>query len=218
MPSKSFQNYHRSLVSIYRLIEALDIIKGSHKGKRALDHFTRSSVLILAAAWESYIEDVILESATYLTVKLNSPLDLPDSVKEQLSEFVKINKTDFKPLQLAGDGWKDVFLELINFHLFGDSGLNTPKPHKINALFKKLLGYEEDVTKDWRINHNKIREFVELRGLLAHRVKFEGYIKKNEVNELMTLVNHAVRNTDQSLLEHLSHITLYQPWKYTYNK
>lgn len=221
MPSKSFNNYHDNLKSVYRLFEAHDIVKGSKKGKKAIDHFTKSIILILSASWESYIEEVIIESVTFLTKKINDPSNLPEKVKVSFVEYVKSDSS--RVLRVAGFGWKELLIESASVETLGDDsqgkwGLNTPKPHKIDTLFRNLLGYEEPLSKDWRYSQDEIRKFIELRGIFAHNGKTDEYYKINIAKELLKVVNQTVRDTDISLMEHLHYYTHKQPWNFTYNK
>lgn len=221
MPSKSFKNYHKNLKSVYRLIEAHDIVKGSDKGKKAIDHFTKSIILMLSASWESYIEEVVLESVTFLTNKIDDPNSLPEKVKTFFVEYVKGDNS--RVLRFAGSGWKDLLIECATLEALGDDsqgkwGLNTPKPHIINLLFEKLLGYEEPLSKDWRYSQDEIRKFIELRGIFAHNGRTDEYYKINIAKNLLVVVNQTVRDTDISLMEHLHYYTYKQPWNYTYNK
>ena len=61
---------------------------------------------MLCAAWERYIEDVLLDSAKYLSGNLDSPKTLPKDVQKTIAKEIKKDDHELRCLDLAGDGWK----------------------------------------------------------------------------------------------------------------
>jgi RiboL-PSP-HEPN len=66
MPSRSLQIFYYNLLNdINQLIKIHDTLNKG-KGRKSLGHLTRSGVVLLCAAWEVYIEEVLVEAANYL--------------------------------------------------------------------------------------------------------------------------------------------------------
>jgi hypothetical protein len=124
MPSNAYQLFKKNLIDVDRLIESHEKLKSGNQGKQGLGHITRSGVLMLCAAWEVYVEELVKEAAVKFAEKVDSPDNLPKQAQKQLSNFVKNSKDELKPLSLAGDGWKEVYLE--NTTELTDK-FNTPK-------------------------------------------------------------------------------------------
>ena len=70
---------------------------------RGLGHITRSGVLMLCAAWELYLEELLIESARVIVDRAASPDDLPEKVQKEIAKTVRDSKHELKPLQLAGE-------------------------------------------------------------------------------------------------------------------
>ncbi|WP_197030545.1 HEPN domain-containing protein, partial [Halomonas sp. BC04] len=110
MPSASFRKFENNLlIDVDRIIDSHYHLNHDGGGKRGLGHITRSGVLMLCAAWELYIEEVLLEGVDYFTHQLDSPKGLPKPVQKEIARSVKEAKHDLKPLELAGEGWKDLY-------------------------------------------------------------------------------------------------------------
>ncbi len=140
MPSQSLLKFESNLlVDVDRLIESHAQLNHDGGGKRGLGHITRSGVLMLCAAWELYLEELAIEAANYLSGRVSRPLELPKPVKKELARAVKEAKNHLKPLELAGEGWKDVYGEHVR--LLAQS-LNTPKAARVDALFSVTTGFE----------------------------------------------------------------------------
>lgn len=86
---------------------------------------------MLCAAWEMYIEDVLLEGANFLTTRIASADHLPNRVKGKIAQAAKKDSRDFGVLKLCGDGWKDVYLQQVKNEC---AKLNTPKYGQVSEL------------------------------------------------------------------------------------
>ncbi|MEK4091711.1 HEPN domain-containing protein [Viridibacillus sp. FSL H8-0110] len=211
MPStayKTFNNYN--LKDIERLLDNHETVKGTGKGKRALDHITRSTILLLVASWELYIEEVVIESVEILIEKLDNPINLPNAVKKSISNYVKNDKNELAAFKLAGEGWKNIYRELI---VAETDRLNTPKKDPINILFNRYLGLV-NVSQYWKTN--SLNTIVTHRGQIAHRVKSINYVTVNEVELYIEEIKQHVIETDKILCSYLKRITTHTPWYITY--
>lgn len=212
MPSKPFKNFKKNEKDVLKLIQDYHTLNSSigGRGKRALDHLTRSGVLLLAGAWELYIEELLKEAASFLASK--SAKYLPKEVKQQISNYVKKHDHELKPLDLVGKGWKDVYINEIVI-VKADS-LNTPKKEQIDDLFEKLIGIKK-LSDHWS-DKTFINDFVSFRGTIAHRIKADEYVKVHVLQQYLEGVRNVVKETDLTLYEYLKNYLGRTPWNNTY--
>jgi hypothetical protein len=111
MPSSSLQKFEtKMLADVIRMIESHARLNHDGRGRRRLGHITRSGVVMLCAAWELYVEELVIEVAGILAERANAPTGLPKLAQKELSRLVKDHKHELKPLELAGAGWEHVYL------------------------------------------------------------------------------------------------------------
>lgn len=217
MPSLSFKIYRDSAMKdIEKIFSNYEELKGYHKGRRSLDHLFRSGVLLLAAAFESYIEDVIVESANIISSQIEIN-DLPIQVKKKILQCIKKEKNELAAIELlAGDNWIGYYIQIVEKEV---SNLNSPKTHLINGLMNDLLGIENLITQlSLKIidEVNELDEFISVRGQIAHRLKGEFYLKQPTFKKYVIMVNSTVKEVDKFLQVYLMNLTRKSPWRDTY--
>lgn len=212
MPSSSFTKFERNLlVDVERIINSHAQLNHNGKGRRGLGHITRSGVLMLCAAWELYLEEVLLEGVNYFIQKLDSPKLLPKAVQQELSRHVREAKHELKPLELAGDGWKVLYRNHANEVL---QGLNTPKSGNLDPLFRKFLGIVQ-FSDWWSLGAQKINDFVTARGDIAHRGRDAQYVTIKSLHVYLQDIKQTVVDIDNQLTEYLCEKTPGpdRPWR-----
>lgn len=214
MPSSALGKFEGAMMKdVDRIIATHTGLLSGGPGKKALGHLTRAGVLLLCAAWEMYIEEVLIEAIKACCERAKSPDDLPKSVQKTIARYVKESKHDLKPLALAGDGWKAIYHDIANESV---ATLNTPKRHNIDKLFLDLVGMEE-LSSCWSIGADSINEFVEARGDVAHRGSDSGYIKIAKLRDVykQNICKTAVE-TDNAITSHIRES--YTPKSYPWNR
>lgn len=166
---------------------------------------------MLCAAWERYIEDVLLDSARYLSVNLDSPKTLPKDVQKTIAKEIKKDDHELRCLDLAGDGWKDFYLEKIEEET---DRINTPKSSVVDDLFKRFVGLS-DLSTNWTAGANKIDDFVKARGEIAHTGSEATYIRIGNLTDYQDIVIQTVVETDLYLANHLQPLSTNgkTPWR-----
>ncbi|RCS66505.1 hypothetical protein CIK73_11815 [Brachybacterium alimentarium] len=138
-----------------------------------------------------------------------SAASLPEPLRKKIAkEFSQQGQAE-RMWTLAGDGWKNVLRSRLDaFKIERDRGLNTPKPGPILELFRDHAGYP-DITAHWKWPRTsvpeakqRLKEFVELRGSIAHRVESLETMTKREVRKSIRLVKHLVEETDKAMTAH----------------
>lgn len=199
------------MIDVQRLIQSHSELSPEHSGKRALGHLTRSGVVMLCACWELYTESLIIESARYLASKVDGPDQLPLDVKKCISRQVKDAKHELKPLEMAGTGWRSVYDAFCCNEV---SSLNTPKPSNLKPLFKNYLGVS-DLTGMWSCRSDAIKDFVSLRGDIAHKGRFSEYVTISQLQGYSTLIYTTCKEMDHAVCDYLFGLVdeSVQPWR-----
>ena len=173
MPSSAFQNLESNLmVDVDRIIGSHRQLNHDGRGRRGLGHITRGGMLMLCAAWEVYLENLLIESVGHLAQHLDDPKDLPKAVQKELARSVKNSKHELKPLELAGDGWCSLYRNHASEVL---EAFNTPKSSNVDATFRKFLGIKE-LSSNWTVGPTAINDFVADRGAIAHGDRDTRYV------------------------------------------
>ena len=214
MPSVALGKFEGAMMKdVNRIIDTHTGLLTGGKGKKALGHRTRAGVLLLCAAWELYIEELLIEAVTACRDKATRPDDLPMPVQKTIAEHVRNAKHVLKPLVLAGDGWKAVYLDIANEAIVG---LNTPKKRNIDQLFDSLVGITE-VSNSWSVGAAAVDAFVQARGDVAHRGSDSGYIKIAKLRDTyMVNICRAAVETDNAVTTHIR--GAFTPKSYPWNR
>lgn len=211
MPSKSFNKFENNLlVDVQRIIDSHGQLNHNGGGRRGLGHLTRSGILMLCAAWELYMEEVLVEGVKYTIGKIDEPGSLPLPVQKELSRYVKESSHELKPLELAGEGWKTLYLNNTNEKI---QSLNSPKSGVLDPMYKKFLGVDT-ISDCWSLGSAHINQFVSIRGRIAHKGRDARYITINQLKIYKDEIKQTALDVDNSLTEHLCAITpgIVRPW------
>jgi len=204
MPSNASKSFSYNMDDVRRLVEAYEALKPTGQGRRGLGHLTRSSIVTLCACWEQYIEDVIIEGVELLKNQARSPDDLPLNVRKVISNKVKAAKHVLKPFELAGNGWKDIYLAYAKDDV---GSLHSPKTDNIERLLNDYLGFDQPIRDVWSCGKEGLDNFVGLRNSIAHKGKATGkYIKYWEVGSSIKLIATTVAESDNALSDYLARV------------
>lgn len=166
MPSTALQKFEgQMMLDVDRMIETHSDITNGLPGNRGLGHLTRAGVLLLCAAWELYVEEVLVEAVDKMLDRATSPEDLPTPVKLNISNYIRSSKHQLKPLEMAGAGWEVILKEIAREWVVG---LNTPKKHNIDQGFNAIIGLP-NLSDCWSLGPDAVNGFVSVRGDVAHR-------------------------------------------------
>ena len=203
MPSAAKSSFESALVDVTNLMEFHANEGGDAPGRRPanLQSLNKSAVVLLCAAWESYVEYVITECAAANITEAELPKDLMKSLRKLVSRYVRDSKDESAWIKTAGSGWKDVAREVVTAKV---SLLNTPKTNQVSILFEDILG----VTKveniwSWAKNElggpaRRLDDFVKLRGSIAHGAQKDS-VNKNQVTGAQDLIVRLVNKVEERL-------------------
>lgn len=213
-------NFVDSMKDVKRLVEIHADVGGTDQGRRyGLEVLNKSGVIFLAAAWEAFVEDLAIQAIDHILAKAKSHADTPLPIRKAAAKALAEDKNELKVWDLAGDGWKSV-VRIYRDQIIKEeiATFNTPKPHNVDALLKKLLGIER-ISSNWswpgmsEVNsYSKLKTFVEMRGAIAHRGKLPSSITKNYVKDHRNFINKIAVRTSNVVRGEVKRIAGSFPW------
>lgn len=215
MPSKSYIDFLELLEDVNQLINTHFQMTKGKAGRKKLGYLTRSAVVMLCAAWERYNENLLLETIDKILTSNLKAKDLPSDIKKYVSTRVKTDKNEIFPIELADDGWKNLWK---GYAINDTDNLHTPNSQKLNLLFKRNLGIPE-YTRLWLPNtKQKIDEFVSDRGEIAHNGSKAKYIRINSLKRNKDLTIDNAANIDYNISQLLQNSYGVNSWDETYHR
>lgn len=173
------ETYRRNILEIERLLhlaEAVPILKHPEH-RRDLSVLNKSSVVLLVACWESFIEDLASTSFEFMLSHAPDHKAFPSKLLALTSRSFWETKDERGIWALAGDGWKAVLTknknEILAKHL---GSFNTPRAEQVDTLFESVVGLRR-LSLEWHWKgmnapqaRDKLGHLISLRGDIAHRV------------------------------------------------
>jgi len=216
MPSP-IANLTKSMRDVKRLMQIHSDVGGTTQGRRyGLDVLNKSGVVFVAAAWEAFVEDVALQAINHILSVAKNPKTIPLSIRKGVARYVQDSKHDLKAWDLAAEGWKKVVREYKDDVI---ATFNTPKPHNVDNLFKRLLGVEE-ISAQWYWQgmsktsaSAKLRKFMETRGAIAHRGELPQSITKDYVEDRRKFINRLCVRTSNVIRDCIKTQVGSYPWR-----
>jgi hypothetical protein len=157
--------------------------------------------LLIAALWETYCEDVLLETANELIGATDDPHSLPVAIRRAVAKDLKDAPHDLSPWLLAGAGWREV-VEARAKRLCRETVFHSPKAGNVDELFRRTLGIQ-NITTSWKSSRatdprSALDEHVVRRGELAHRAA-NTTIAKRQVSDFYQLAKDSTESMDRRL-------------------
>jgi hypothetical protein len=187
--------------------------------RRNVEVLNKSAIIFICASFEAFVETLASEAFQHLVLDAKSADDLPKPIRKAIAESLKRDKNELRAWDLAGEGWRVVGEQYRESVIKSYTGpFNTPKPHNIKELMRELVGLD-DLPSHWKWKGmtsanacEKLKEFVELRGALAHGVKPAPTVTKAQVIRcIQFLALLSVRSAN--VLRHFCHqATGKYPW------
>lgn len=194
MYSQAYARYEKKISDIECLLDIHSDISDGKRGRKPakLRVLHKSAIVLLTAAWETYIESLLEESMMFLSkTALAGPTGriqyslLQDVVKKSVEKELK--------------------------------RLNTPNSGAVKLLFKNLLGLA-DVTIAWKRQGLKsdptatLDALIESRHRIVHGSISDPEFVKGDVLWYKKYLNITVQKTDIETRKHLKFLTGTNPW------
>lgn len=176
----------------------------------------KSSIVLLVACWESYVEDLVSHSLEYMIEECDSPAKFPPTVLERVASSYNGQKM----WSLAGNGWKQALRDNFKSVLGKTTGVfNTPRSDDVDSLFKRVIGLE-NISHGWHWDGKSreeacgdLNDLVTLRGAIAHRVKTDQAVSLETVKAAEELVYFLAVKSHNRTLSFLKQTVGSSPWK-----
>jgi hypothetical protein len=183
------------------------MLKGRKEALKHLTNVGRGTFVLISALWESDCEALALEAAKLLVSNAATWEDLPPSLSRRIAKDLRNEKHELSPWKLAGDGWKTLTLDRVAV-LARESVFNTPKPAQVDDLFLKSIGLM-NLSEHWISPEpepdsslslsESLKDFVTLRGAIAHGATPRVEISKQAVSAFYQIVSRIVEKTDEAV-------------------
>lgn len=180
----------------------------------------KSAILFLCSAFEAFVEDLASAAFEYIVSNTPSPEKLPTPIRRSIAESLRTDKNELKVWELAADGWKSVAAahksRIVDKYV---GHFNTPKYGNIENLLSELLGFNgTEESFKWRsmpakTSKEKLREFVELRGALAHGEKPAPSVRKEQVIKYLNLLAPLSVRLSNEVSNHIEKQIGKRPWQ-----
>ena len=176
----------------------------------------KSSIVLLVACWEAFVEDLVTEALCHLVASSTNHKKIPKNVLERISS----THTGMKMWELAGDGWKSVLKDNLKSVLAKTVGvMNTPRTAQVDELFQKTIGLEK-LSSNWKWDgftveqaSSALDDLITLRGSIAHRVTASRKVELNDVKDARSLVYCLAVRSHNTTTEFLKAQVGSTPWK-----
>lgn len=205
MPSAAKGSFSQALVDVDNLLWFHENEGGNRRGRRGA-HFqslNKSAIVLLCAAWETYIETVILECVDHNVDAVNTPDAMLRSLQKITQTHIREGKVENAWVSVAGDGWKELTKSLVRNRV---SALNTPKPGPVTELMKSVLGID-DIKENWTWHRNplgtpseNLKLFVTRRGAISHGEQLPETVTRASVTAAYDLVSRLVDCVEAKLV------------------
>ena len=203
-------DFEKSISDVKTLMSLYDELASTKSGRPHVEYevLKRAAIILLVTAWESFIEDMIIQEFEKRLNNANNPKDVQTTFNSFANSWSsKIISRDIKPNELdslTGDGWKILLLNMCRKEI---SSFNSPNYDNIDRLFKKYFDISaEQVLKVPGYNKMWIRTnlngLINYRGNLVHRGKqmfgvSEG-VPKQKVVKAIRLISGCVKSIEKN--------------------
>lgn len=190
--------------------------KGPDQGRHVLN---KAAVIFITATWESFVEDLAMEAFDFMLANVATYDKVPVKVRAFATQSIFDQKDSRKVWELADNGWRTVLTahrEATRQNWLGS--FNTPKWGNVDKLYDSLLGITS-VSAGWYWQNmavdtarTKLDEYIRIRGNIAHRVSHDETVYRSWGSDYSNHIQRLVRNTEDTVKEHLHTITGIAPW------
>jgi len=205
---------------VARLLELHEETTGTKPGRRfGVEILNKSAVVLLTACWEAFVEDAASDAFEFILQETTDPSKLPNGVKQRVARLLKEDKHELKVWELAEKGWQNVLhayqQQMVSAHL---GFFHTPKAGNVDQLFEALLDLP-NISANWswkgmskQRGKQRLTEYIDLRGSIAHRVKAIQAVHKVDVTDYSSFIQHLSVRTANVVRDHLHSLVGKHPW------
>lgn len=191
-----FKEFPSHIVSLYEnWSEVLNLVEIQEEtslkdaiSRKRIDVLNKSSIVLLVASWEAFIEDLAKNAFDHLIKSADTPNVFTKKVLSLSAKKLHESKDRTKLWTFSGNGWKNVLKahrqKVIDQYI---GRLNTPRQTQVDNMFLELIGFKK-LSSSWKWRGmpnknavNKLENLIKLRGEIAHRVSSSKKVNKNDI-------------------------------------
>ncbi len=197
---------------VERLIEVHVRETGEGPGRRRpeIQVVSRAAVVFTCTYWEAFCEDLAAEALRHLAEHAKDASALPSGVKKTFKKILLGEKNELAIWSLADEGWREELRRRADWTVGGDDwSLNTAKPVQVRDFFDQYVGIK-DITMAWSwpgmsadSATRRLRDFVTLRGDIAHRGGPGESVHKSKATNGLKFVKRLAAKSAERVDEHL---------------
>jgi len=203
-----------------RLVELHEEKTGTRPGRRfGVEILNKSAIVLLTACWEAFVEDTASAGFEFILQETTDPSKLPKHIRQRVAKLLKEDKHELKLWELAEGGWRNVLRaykqQMLSAYL---SFFHTPKAGNVDELFSALLDLPK-LSDNWswqnmpaQAARQRLADFIELRGYIAHRVKARQVVHKVAVTDYRSFINHLAVRSANVVRDHVHSLVAKHPW------
>jgi hypothetical protein len=212
--------FKRNLGDVTRLLELHSLVASGVSGRAsALQVLNRSAVVLLAACWEAYVEDLAVAAFDWMLTNSSNPESFPKKVRARASRSIRESKDELAVWALADGGWKSILKQHRDETIQASvANFNTPKAERIDDLYSNLIGLAK-LSSHWKWPgmspegvRNKLERLLTIRGDIAHRVRHAGSVKRPELDDFVSFAHRLSVRSHNAVVAHLIETTSMSPW------
>jgi hypothetical protein len=196
------------------LLQTHDHASGGKAGrpKRELEALKRSALILTVTAWESFVEDTVVEQNEALLQCTSDPAAISPIFNGIAHEWLdSVRSGTRKPSDLVywtGDKWKDLIRQSLRKHL---DSFHTSNSENVAKIFRRYLGVDIAKCRSWQaVSSDKAQKqldvLIKLRGSVVHRGKTihplstqSKDVRRGLVVDALNLVYNLVDATEHAL-------------------
>ena len=182
-------------------------------------HVANKAVIVLVAAmWEAYCEDMADESLALLVRYAPGWQNLPQPLLKAVTKELRNLNEDLAPWMLAGDGWRQYLMDrqpiLAQKRNYSFA---TPKAKQVDSLFLESAGIVR-ISDNWRLPQGpewarqELDRYIDMRNAIAHRYAPGSFVTKKDVRAFYNLVAFLVAQTDAAVGSLIEQVTGQNRW------
>ncbi|HEX6204463.1 MAG TPA: HEPN domain-containing protein [Solirubrobacterales bacterium] len=187
--------------------------------RKKLDVLNKGMIVLLAAVWEGFCEDLTAEAVSLLVDGAPDAAALPTPLRRTVARELKHSPHELAVWRLAGDGWREVLRTRLDYlQEQRNRRLNTPKSANIDEFFKQGLGIDR-MSSHWVMtgssseeNMSKLDSFIELRNAIAHRGLRDAAVSKATVKNFNNHIQRLAAQTESAVEELVERSIGRYPW------
>ena len=219
---KHIQTFIDNRDEVKRLVNIHIRIAGTASGRKNNEAqvLNKSAVVLLVACWESYIETIVSDAFDFMLANAETHDVFPNTVLTKSAKGLRDDKDERKIWLIADSGWRKVLTkykensfkkEIDYFHV--------PRPANIDELFDKLIGLGNlSKTWTWKGQNNSdtiktLNELIDLRGNIAHKIKIDDSIRKQDVLYYLNFINNLTVATNNVVAKYVEKRVGQKPWE-----